>query len=86
MYEYYQCCGNQQIPLTDDIRKELEFNGNKYAEYTEITDKNGTEGAYHDYGIKDAESKAVAVEVTPKLIRRYRPQSTRFPSARTKRP
>ncbi|MGN0183467.1 MAG: glycosyl hydrolase family 95 catalytic domain-containing protein, partial [Candidatus Ornithomonoglobus sp.] len=59
IYEYYQCYGNQNIPLTPDIRKELEFTGNKYAGYTEITDKNGTEGAYHDYNIKDADGNTV---------------------------
>ncbi|MGN1097491.1 MAG: glycosyl hydrolase family 95 catalytic domain-containing protein, partial [Clostridia bacterium] len=53
MYEYYQCFGNQNIPLTEDIRKELEFTGNLYEGYTETLDKYGTKGDYHDYDIRD---------------------------------
>lgn len=51
MYEYYQCFGNARIPLTPDIRTALEFTGNLYEGYNEAVDKDGTVGAYHDYGI-----------------------------------
>ena len=56
MYEYYQCYKNVKVPLTPDIRKELEFTGNLYEGYTETTDKYGTKGAYHDYGIYHGET------------------------------
>ena len=56
MYEYYQCFGNEQIPLTPDIRAELEFTGNKYEGYTKVTDKFGTKGKYYDYGIYHSET------------------------------
>lgn len=56
MYEYYQCFGNMQVPLTPDIRKELEFTGNLYEGYTEIKDKYGNTGEYHDYEIYDGKT------------------------------
>lgn len=59
MYEYYRCYGNQKIPLTPAIRRELEFTGDKFAGYTEVLDKFGNTGRDYDYNIRDKEGSRV---------------------------